>query len=1152
MGTVFDQSGAVIAGATVTVTDVQKGISRTLVTDSAGAYNAPDLSPDTYTVRAEAKGFKVTERQNIALGVGQEMHIDLSLQTGEQTQTVTVTEQVPLVETTNATLGGTLSNETINELPLNGRNYQNLLTLRPGVMLFPGGGAYTQSANGSRAEDIGYLIDGLRGDEAYTGQSVLNAPIAAGDDSTSLPIDAIQEFNVEENPKAEYGWKPGAIVNAGLKSGTNTIHGTALAFGRDTAMDARNFFNQVPAAKSPVELQQFGGTLGGPIKKDKMFYFLGYEGQRYSVGSTYQTTTPATVSLGGDPTNSLVDACNKVASNGSGGFNPIGAPKGVSPLSAQIAGVSINPVTGCSIAPTNFTPGTSESLFPANSGTSPLGPTTLVLGLVSQNQQDNGVAKVDFHPDEKNSLNGMYFYGTGGGIWNDAAYQSGAPWMSNLHGTAQMGSGAWTWTPNSTLVNEFRVGYDHFNQVYVSVDHTVSPLAYGINTGVTNPSYFGFPFIRFSGFNVRLGGNWPKLRGPDGSLQVLEHVSILHGNHSFKFGGEIIYNTATPFVTANGKGTVRFGSNKSKVNRGPNNTALENFLAGFPRDKGTISAILVGSPLRHYHNYQYAAFVQDDWRATPRITVNLGVRYELITVLKDANNQIGNFDPIAGLVQVGAGQADAYHGDHNNFSPRLGIAWDIRGNGRTVIRAGGSVMYEQLPFNVFDNVANQLGLSQVPTGATFIVNGVATKGRGNMGVLTVSVNGSTMNFSGSSLAGGTTTVFPSSVFQLQCGDGILVPGDPAPCNTEALDPNVRTPYLETWMVDVQRSITNNLSLTVGYVGTHGAKFLGFRDINQPVVGSCPDGSLSCIQAARPLNTAFPYLAQIDQLSNLDRSNYHGLQVSLVQRTSHGLSLIAGYTYSHALDDASSNWNANPLPPDSYNPALQYGSSDFDIRHRLTLGLTYNIPGKNSPAQLLQGWAINSRVTLQSGLPWSVQDTSNDFTGTGQVNELNSFGQPWNFFGNPSDFKSGPNPLPFIDPSSPAFPSACTSHAALTDLQTFGCYVQGNSVLVPPAAGTLGNSGRNIFRDSGFRNWDLSITKRWIFKERLTAQFRAEAFNVLNHPAFTNPGGPAGAGFNDPSSSQFGCGCNTPDQAAPNPVLGSGAARSIQLGLKLIF
>src|SRR6266567_223454 len=243
LGSVTDQSGGVMAGAAVTVTDVERGISRPLTTDQAGEYNAPNLIPGTYTVRAQSSGFRTVERQNILLEVGQEIQVDLKLQPGAMAETITVTEAAPMVETTNATLGGTLSNQTINDLPLNGRNYINLLTLRPGMTVYPGGGGSTRSANGSRTEDIGYLLDGVREDDPYTGSSVLNAAIAAGDSSTSLPIDAIQEFNTEQNPKSEYGWKPGAIVNAGIKSGSNTIHGTAFAFGRYTGLDARNFFN---------------------------------------------------------------------------------------------------------------------------------------------------------------------------------------------------------------------------------------------------------------------------------------------------------------------------------------------------------------------------------------------------------------------------------------------------------------------------------------------------------------------------------------------------------------------------------------------------------------------------------------------------------------------------------------------------------------------------------------------------------------------------------------------------------------------------------------------------------------------------------------------------------------------------------------------
>src|SRR5271165_3807557 len=243
-GVITDQTGGAMSGATVTVLDVQRGISRALTADDSGEYVAPNLTPGTYTVRAEAKGFKTGERTGILLETGKDLRVDMTLQAGDQNQKIVVTEEMPQIETTNATLGGTISNQSINDLPLNGRNYQNLLSMRPGVLAEPGGGSWTQSTNGVRPEDNVYLVGGMYNVGAFSALSILNAPALAGDAASILPIDAIQEFNTEENPRAEYGWKPGAVINVGIKSGTNAIHGTAYAFGRDTAFDARNFFSE--------------------------------------------------------------------------------------------------------------------------------------------------------------------------------------------------------------------------------------------------------------------------------------------------------------------------------------------------------------------------------------------------------------------------------------------------------------------------------------------------------------------------------------------------------------------------------------------------------------------------------------------------------------------------------------------------------------------------------------------------------------------------------------------------------------------------------------------------------------------------------------------------------------------------------------------
>src|ERR1700716_194028 len=319
VGTVTDQSGGVVSGVTVTVLDTDRGVSKNLVTNDVGEYNAPNLTPGKYKVRAEAKGFKTIERENIVLEVGKEIRADLSLVPGAVAETMTITESVPLVETTNATLGGTLNNADINDMPLNGRNYQNLLALRPGVTVQPGGGPWTQSSNNVRPDESGWMVDGVINANFYDARPIANMPSPFTDGATILPIDAIQEFNLEENPKAEYGWKPGAVVNVGIRSGTNTLHGSVYGFYRSAAWEARSLFNpvdsvsenchnQLPSfcSKEPLQLKQFGGAVGGPIKKDKLFYFANYEGLRSLLGQELGSSGVPETIAGGGPANSMV------------------------------------------------------------------------------------------------------------------------------------------------------------------------------------------------------------------------------------------------------------------------------------------------------------------------------------------------------------------------------------------------------------------------------------------------------------------------------------------------------------------------------------------------------------------------------------------------------------------------------------------------------------------------------------------------------------------------------------------------------------------------------------------------------------------------------------------------------------------------------
>jgi hypothetical protein len=1096
LGVVQDQSGAVVVGATVTVTDIQRGVARNIITDRAGQYVAAELSPGIYDVRAASAGFQISDRPGIQVEVAQDIRVDFALHTGAASQTVTVTGTGPLLETTSSSVGGTVNNQTINSLPLNGRNYENLLQLRPGVVRYPGGGFSTTSTNGLRAEDNVYVIEGLYDSEPFSGQSVINGAGIAGDSATILPIDAIQEFAVQENPSAQYGWKPGAVVNVGLKSGTNSLHGTVYGFGRDDAFDARNYFNVVGTPKNSVTLEQYGATAGGRIIKDKLFFFGGFEGQRYSVGNSYQQTTPATVSFAttanpqGNPTASIPDAI--------AGVEAAGLP--VSGISEKLA-----------------------ALYPANNNSQ----NVITLNLPNTVTSEDAIGKIDYHINQRNTVTGFYFFGQDSGVVEDAG-QLQPEFLTDIHTRAQVTGANWTFVPNSQWVNEARYGYSRLYQPTFTADHTVSASTYGIDTGVTNPLYFGLPNVTITGFTGKLGGgNWPKIQGPDEIDQFVDHVSHTVGKHVLIFGGEIRSNLFQGGAYGGVRGKLSFG--ELSAFRGA--TPLEDFFAGVPFQ----GQILSGNPDRHISNWATAAFLQDDYRVAKTLTLNLGLRYELSTVIKERNNLLGGFNPNSGLVQVGQQISSPYNGDHTNFAPRFGFAWDISGAGKTVVHGGIGLTYETLNWESFLAFNNTAGIGTVPTGAIGV-----SPGGGSIAVGNLVIPGSSLNY--------TTTgpVFPTGT--INCS-----PVTGSPCEIAVVNPNLSAPFVTAWLLNVQHSFGAHISLEAGYVGNHGSNLTGMRDINQVNPNSAAEVACGhCEQAGRPYDPAFPFLSYIFQMSNEYRSNYNGLQATLTGQNYHGISFIAGYTYAHALDDTSANWGENlaaGLPQNSLNPAGEYGNSDFDMRNRFTLSASYEVPGRDGFGQTLRGWELNGILTLDSPQPWGPTDTADDISLTGEHADR------WDYFGNPKDFQSTSTPIPyFAGASNQACVAQATTPALMASLDQFGCYAKGHSVMTPPAFGTFGTMGRNTFRDSGFKNLDFSVVKNWKFKERATMQFRAEFFNILNHPNFANPaGGQNGFGQNDPSSpGTFGCGCATPDVAASNPVIGSGGPRAMQLGAKLIF
>ncbi len=1089
LGSVLDQSQAAVPDAKVTVKNQATGLTRTTVTGDAGTYSVPELPIGDYMVTIEKQGFATVTQGSVHVGVADEQRVDATLQPGAVQTTVEVTSQVPTIATTTNIMGGTLEAQQIANLPVNGRDYTKLIFLNPGATGSPdqitdSPGSYgVFSMNGARGRSNNFLLDGTDMNDGYRNDPAINEAGVFGTPATILPVDAVAELAVLSNFEAEYGRNAGAVVNIVTKSGTNQFHGTAADYFRNAALDARNYFNSGSQPKAAFHNNQFGGSLGGPIARDKTFFYGDYEGQRETVG---------VVTLG----------CVPVGTASDGSLSP---------------GQASNSVIAALLE---------RHPWPApNLGTGTPCPNSSVIS-PSFNRLTSVIGKIDHNFSSSNILTGRYFFGDSTQSFPLALTASGGqlPGFNTFTPTrVQLVSISYVHTFGPTKVNELRFGWNRFAEGFFPEDRNFHPSSIGLCAASTTAdcsetgfSDSGLPIILVSGV-AQLGStsSVPRHRF-DINYQAIDNFSWKLNKHEVKVGFEFRRTTIEQYFAKYFRGRLSFDS-------------LPDFLSGTVDGGFQYS----GDSTRHTFENSYGFYAQDSYRVAPRLTLNYGLRWDYFGVVGEKNHllsNITNLDTAAGtftLTQVGqSGLSSLYQPDYKNFAPRVSVAWDVTGKSRTVVRAGFGLF--------FDAFSQDMVLGHLPYPPFF-----------DPGPAYNPLPEASPIYS----AGVTGAIAP----------GVPVFGDETACNFEcdafAFDRNIKTPYMMNYNLNIQQQITNKVALEVGYVGSRGRRLWRFFDLNQPSPATINASDLACTPApcitgdysvSRPFENN-PYGAfYIMQENSTGHSNYNSLQTSLRVTGWHGIMSIVNYVWSRSLDNSSDGEDFEPnaaQPNDSTRPDLEYGPSNFNVPHRFTWILGYEIPKMDGSWQRLKnGWGFNSSTTLQSGQPFQFNyNFEADFSGSGE-----GFDRPDSL--GPAVYHPN-DPLHYVDLNTFAIP--CTVTAATGSVSD--CV---------PGTRHFGNEGRNSLHGPTFKQLDFAIFKNTPITERVNLQFRADFFNLLNHPNFANPFLPAFLadpginGFALSGNHEVGAGgfpiTATGDVGVGNPFLGGGGPRGIQLGLKFTF
>ena len=1024
-GIITDTNSAVIAGSHVTLTNLDTGVARKALTNTEGYYSLPFVPPGNYRLHVLSSGFRPVTHDSVRINVDHALRIDFTLEIGELTETVNISENEPLLERETSSIGQVIENKTIVTLPLNGRNYSQLVLLMPGATP----NRLTQAAdgfslNGNRTTQNKFLVDGLDNNNYLLG-------LTTGSTQAVHPsVDAIEEFKVESaNYSAHYGQAAGGVISVAIKSGTNNFHGSAFEFLRNEKLDANDFFaNRAGLERGPLRFNQFGGSLGGPVWRKRTFFFASFQGTRRHASNTAVITVPTPEQVRGNfGAIDIYDPANVVGGNREQFLNNVIPEARMDPVGRKIA-----------------------ALFPAPNQPG------LVNNYASLVPQTENADQYDFRGDhnfnERDKLFARFSKHDGDMVLGSICPAPGncgvnatLPIIETYDSWSAVAGHTYVFSLNG--VNELRVGYSNNKSVgQIPADRPLFD-EFGIRGVPQFSSLTGLPSFIVGNYSALGDGN-ARPQSREGQVtQVNDSISYLRGRHTMHFGGEY-WRLSTAAVTFNNtRGSFTFsGQFTSRTPGQGTGNAVADLLLGVT-SSALISTRQVGTFLIDY----YSGYFNDSWKVSPKLTVNLGMRYELQTRYREKDNRQTFFDYTPGSPTYGT-LVHARDGGHreqtfsnldkNNFAPRVGLAWQL--NQETVVRGGFGIFYS----GVGHHGATNSSLRNPPHFVSITINSPTTAANTN----------------------------------LKLADGFPVDA----LNPErVVNPNLYAqaqdfPQGEIYQgnINVQREIGGSMVLSVAYVGSGTAKLRAFNDINAPKPGAGP----------APPRRLFPTFGIIDTLSAFGHATYHSLQTKIERRFQSGFSLLSSYTWSHAIDNSTDdenvgNGNGPLFPQDPFNTNAEKATSGFDIKHRFVTSLVYDLPfargdgwlgGSKLARDIFGGFQIGGIFIAQTGLP---------------VNPLAA--------GNPANT------------TRPTRPNRLSDGRLGRGERSVDRWFDPAAFAVPPPF-TYGNSGRNVLRAPGLVNLDFLIARNFHLKDTMRLELRGEFFNLTNTAHFARPNATIGS------------------------------------------